>query len=108
MRLPRFQGYKFDRALPAEMHETWAWDYFSGQMRSKQGGDAQQSLPLRAIPFQRLRTTGLGGETESNLQGEYVADLGQNKVERLSSGQPVDNTDVLGRPSAGVHSTKKH
>ncbi|RHY71810.1 hypothetical protein DYB30_011353, partial [Aphanomyces astaci] len=32
MRLSRFQAYTFD---PAEMHDTWAWEFFSAQMRLK-------------------------------------------------------------------------
>ncbi|RHY40358.1 hypothetical protein DYB30_009978, partial [Aphanomyces astaci] len=58
--------------------------------------------------YEQLAWVAKQNSSESNLQGVYVADLVQNKVERLSSGQPVDNTDVLGRPSTGVHSTKKH
>ncbi|RHY48778.1 hypothetical protein DYB30_011341, partial [Aphanomyces astaci] len=115
MRLPRFQAYTFDPALPAAMHETWAWDFFSAQMRLKKApgwvgpmyDEANSGLAAtRGSPFPFVQfPAGIyeqpvwvarQNSTDPNLQGEFVAVLGQAKAVRLSTGQPVDNTDVLG------------
>ncbi|KAF0706281.1 hypothetical protein AaE_014190 [Aphanomyces astaci] len=115
MRLPRFQAYTFDPALPAAMHETWAWDFFSAQMRLKKApgwvgpmyDEANSGLAAtRGSPFPFVQfPAGIyeqpvwvarQNSTDPNLQGEFVAVLGQAKAVRLSTWQPVDNTDVLG------------
>ncbi|ETV69571.1 hypothetical protein H257_14702 [Aphanomyces astaci] len=105
----------FDPALPAAMHETWAWDFVSAQMRLKKApgwvgpmyDEANSGLAAtRGSPFPFVQFpsdiyeqpvwVARQNSTDPNLQCEFVAVLGQANAVRLSTGQPVDNTDVLG------------